>query len=168
MQLVMWIALRHTGYDPSTGSNSFHNNTSTVTENNSVTDNSTDNTNTACIRRRHDRYVDNAWGLDLTPRMYLNNSFALLSLVSSESPPLLIVMITMLWYLSLSVFQKQLRILGDLGDWIPPVANCCTPILQTVLPICAAGKSTVISNSILFTFCFKYYTFTSAIWRGVD
>ena len=90
----MWIALRHNGYDLSTGSNSFHNNTSTVTatttttvtettaDNESIADSCNDKTNSDCIRRRHDRYVDNAWGLDLTPRMYLNNSFALLNLVS--------------------------------------------------------------------------------------
>ena len=87
-QLVMWIALRHNGYDSSTGSNRFHNNTSTVTvtettvDTDSVAGSSIDKTNTDSIRRRHDRYVDSAWGLDLTPRMYLNNGFALLNLVS--------------------------------------------------------------------------------------
>ena len=87
----MWVALRYTGHQ-STGSNILKAESSTATvtitetaaDNDSVASNSNGKINAVESNRRYDRYVDSAWGLDLTPRMYLNNNFALLNLVSSN------------------------------------------------------------------------------------
>ena len=72
LQLVMWVALRYTGYDrlPNTISGS----TETVVDTGSIT---------SRVSSIHDRYVDKTWNLDFSPSAYLNDSYALLHLVFS-------------------------------------------------------------------------------------
>ena len=170
----MWVALRYSGHNLFTGSNVLNDNTSTATvtatetaaDNDSVASNSNGNINAAGISRRHDRYVDSAWGLDLTPRMYLSNNFALLNLVSSYH----------LWVFSntipsITAFLYQ-SYRSSFVYW-EILETCFRLLLIAVLPYFRQQlRPLQLVNDILCFFIDNYFMnefcILLAIWRGID